>query len=120
MPRPISKRSKHEFKRLIESGVREVYNLPKPGLWFCVDEVEAWGQPPSRIDVWSTLTFTLEGSPFCCGEPYCYLPLNDPEGQDLLNDWVRREMGLSQPVCVDFGVRTSVSYQDGVVFQQGG
>jgi hypothetical protein len=37
------KRSQHELKRLVERAVADVRGLPRPGLWFCVDEVEALG-----------------------------------------------------------------------------
>src|SRR5262245_50045757 len=111
-----SKRSKQKLKRLVESAVAEACRLPRPGLWFCVDDVEVFGNPPVRVKVWATLHFLLAGLPFCCGEPGCHLA---PWGDRLveIGDHVRRAMGLRQTVTVDFGDRIGVNYHAGVEFE---
>lgn len=111
----LNKRSQHEQKRLVEQAVADVCGLPRPGLWFCVDVVEASGWPPEQLTVWATLHFLPEGSPFCCGEPGCHLGLC---GERLLrvSEHVRRAMHLRQELSVDFGNRIGVNYHMGVVF----
>jgi hypothetical protein len=112
------KRSQHELRRLVEQAVSEVCGLPRPGLWFCVDEVESRGRPPERLRVWATLHFLPEGSPFCCGEPGCHLGLRG-ERLRVVGDRIRRAMGLRQEVSVDFGHRIGVQYHPGVAFHYG-
>jgi hypothetical protein len=112
------KRSHHELKRLVEAAVADVCGLPRPGLWFCVDEVEAHGHPPGRLRVWATLHFLPAGSPFCCGQTGCHLGLHG-ESDAEVNEHVRRAMGLRQPVVVEFGERIGVRYHEGVLFDYG-
>src|SRR5262249_44738156 len=89
--------SKHEVKRLVELAVADACNLPRPGLWFCVDEVEAFGSPPCRLRVWATLHFLAEGLPFCCGEPGCHLGMFG-ERLERIGASVRNAMGLKHDV----------------------
>lgn len=97
-----SKRSEHELKRLVEEAVAEECRLAGRGLWFCVDRVDTHGHPPERLVVWATLHFLPEGSPFACGEPDCQLGTFIPERLDRIGDHVRRAMGLTQAVRVEF------------------
>src|SRR5436305_6745380 len=98
------KRSEAELGRLVAEAVAEVCGLPRPGLWFCVDRVEAVGRPPGVLRVWATLHFLPAGSPFCCGEPTCHLGLF---GNRLaaVGEHVRRAMRLRQTVAIEFGDR---------------
>lgn len=116
MPRNPIKRSHHELKRLIEEAVSEQCDLRARGLWLCVDDLEVVGHPPSQIRVWATLHFLPTGSPFCCGEPGCHLGL--PERLPAINDHLRRSMGMTQPVTVDFGEDVAVCYHEGVAFKR--
>jgi hypothetical protein len=109
-------RSNHELARLIERAVADVCELPRPGLWFCVDEVLAYGRPPKRLEVWATLHFLPEGSPFCCGEPGCHLGLSAPDILQEIGEHLRQAMNLRQEVNVDFGDRIRVNYHRGVEF----
>ena len=109
------KRSHHQLKRLVEKALAEVCRFPRPGLWLCVDELETQGWPPDRVTVWATLHFTTPGSPFCCGEPGCHLPLRGErlsEAADLL----RRDLGLEQSLALDLGSIAAV-YHAGVAFK---
>jgi hypothetical protein len=112
------KRSQHELKRLVEQAVCEVCGLPRPGLWFCVDDVESRAHPPERLRVWATLHFLPEGSPFCCGEPGCHLGFSGESLREV-GDRIRRAMGLRQAVAVNFGQRVGVHYHPGVAFHYG-
>jgi len=112
----IPKRAKHEMKRLVESAVAETCELRRPGLWFCVDDVDVIGNPPERVKVWSTLHFLPTGSPLCCGEPNCHLGVLGERLAEI-GDHVRRAMGLRQAVCVDFGDRIAANYHGGVEFK---
>ncbi len=108
-----SKRSAHELKRLVEAAVEAACDLKGRGLWFCVEEVLASGQPTERLTVWATLHFMPTDHPFCCGEPECHLGLRKRR-QDI-NDHVRRAMKLRQVVSVEFG-NVSANYHDGIRF----
>ncbi|MBI4600908.1 MAG: hypothetical protein HY721_03010 [Planctomycetes bacterium] len=114
----VGKRSQHELRRLVEHAVADVCGLPRPGLWFCVDKVEARGQPPERLTVWATLHFLPEGSPFCCGEPGCHLGLCGERAQQV-SEHVRRAMHRRQRLSVDFDDRIGVDYHAGVTFHDG-
>lgn len=113
-----NKRSRHALKQLVGRAVADVCGLPRPGLWLCVDEVEARGRPPDRLTVRATFHFLPEGSPFCCGEPGCHLGLSDGLA-DQVGEHVRRAMHLRQGVSVDFGERIGVNYHEGVAFHYG-
>src|SRR5438309_1479559 len=106
------KRFNRRLMRLIEQAVAEACNLPGPGFWFCLDEVEVTGSPPYRLRVWATLHFFGEGSPFCCGEPECHLVVFG-ERLKAVGESVRRAMGLQIDVAVEFDERIGVSYHDG-------
>lgn len=110
-----SKRSQAELRRLVEAAANEVFRLPRTGLWLCVDEVEASGNPPSGLRVWATLHFLADGAPFCCGEPNCHLGLME-DRVARVGDHVRRAMGLRQQVVVAFDDRLGARYHDGVWF----
>jgi hypothetical protein len=112
------KRSQHNWKQLVERAVADVCGLPRLGLWFCVDEVEARGRLPDRLTVWATLHFLPEGSPFCCGEPGCQLGLDD-ELTHYVSEYLRHAMHLRQELSVDFGGRIGVNYHEGVTFHYG-
>ena len=112
------KRSQHELKRLVEQAVAAVCSLPRPGLWLCADTVTTQGRPPARLQVWATLHFLPEGSPFCCGEPGCHLGLFG-ERLAQIAEHVRRAMHLRQPLQVEFVGGVSVIYHAGVQFQLG-
>ena len=105
------KHSKHELKRLVESAVADVCGLPRTGLWFCVDEVEATGRPPKRIKVWATLHFLVGGSPFLDDDPAWDFDL-DADAEKWIGDHVRRAMGLRQAVSVEFLKRTDDAQVD--------
>jgi hypothetical protein len=94
------KRSRHHLKHLVEKVVAEEFKLSLRGLAFLVDEVEAAGRPPKRLKVWATLHFLPLGSPFCCSEPHCHVPLF-AERLDRVNDALRRRMGLRQEVSIE-------------------
>ena len=112
------KQSQHELKRLVEQAVSVVCGTLRPGLWFCVDEVESRGHPPEGLKVWATLHFLPEGSPFCCGKPGCHLGLSGDRLREV-GDRIRRAMGLRQEVSVDFGERIAVNCYPGVAFHYG-
>jgi hypothetical protein len=103
------------LKRLVEQAVAAVCGLPRPGFWFCVDQVMTRGRPPDRLQVWATLHFLPSGSPFSCGEPGCHLWLF---GERLVQvaDHVRRAMHLRQPLDIEF-VEVGVNYHAGVQLQ---
>lgn len=112
------KYSMGKLKRLIESAVADVCGLPRLGLWFCVDEVEASGHPPEALKVWATLHFLPAGSPFCCGEPGCHLGLNGAAAEEV-SEQVRRGLRLEQGLTLDFTNRIGVNYHSGVTFHYG-
>ena len=113
------KRSRNDLKRVVEQAVSEVCRLPRRGLLFCVDEVEANGRPPDHLKVWATLHFLSAGSPFCCGEPGCHLGLFDERIEEV-SATVRRVMSLQNDLLVDFGERINAKYHSGVAFTSGG
>jgi hypothetical protein len=90
------------LKRIVEEAVFHVCDLPRPGLWFCVDEVEAKGRPPEQLIVWATLHFLPEGSPFCCSEPNCHLGLHSGgDSERQVAERVRRALRLRQELSMD-------------------
>ncbi len=113
------KHSQHELKRLIERAVADICVMPRPGLYFCVDEVAVHGRPLERLEVWATLHFLPEGSPFCCGESGCHLGLRSGDYTRRVSDHVRRAMHLRQDLTVDFGDRIRANYHPGVSFHHG-
>ncbi|HMF19417.1 MAG TPA: hypothetical protein VKE98_19575, partial [Gemmataceae bacterium] len=114
----VNKRSQQRLKQIIESAVSTVCNLPRPGLWFCVDAVATHGHPPQEIRVWATLHFLPDGSPFCCGEPGCHLWLFKEQVAEVA-EHVRRALCLRQSVTVDFGDRIRADYHPGIEFRYG-
>lgn len=100
MHRSSPKRSHHHLKQLLEGVIAEDFKLRMRGLAFFVDEIEVEGRPPERIRAWATLHFLQLGSPYCCSEPLCHLPLFG-ERLDRLDDAIRRQMGLQQKISVE-------------------
>jgi hypothetical protein len=93
-------RSEAELRRLVTQAVADVCELPRPGLWLSVDQVEAAGRPLKRLRVWATLHFLPAGAPFCCGEAGCHLGLFG-DRLAAVGDHVRRAMRLRQPLAVE-------------------
>ncbi len=110
----MGKRSRCELTRLVEQAITEICGLPLPGLWFCVDAVEALGRPPHRFAVWATLHLHPEGSPFCCGEPGCHLGLMT-ERLHAVGDHLRRALRLRHEVEVDLTDHIAVRCHPGVI-----
>ena len=110
-----TKRSKHELKRLLEDAIATVCRLPRPGLWFVIDEVDITGAPPKQLRFWGTLHFFDRGSPFCCGEPGCHLALHSKRLRDAIGDHMRRSMNLRHCVEIE-GVDIAAYHHDGVTF----
>jgi hypothetical protein len=109
MNRSSLKRSHHHLKQLIEAVVADEFNLRARGLLFLVDELDVSGKPPERFKVWATLHFLPLGSPFCCVEPLCHVPLY-AEYLDRVNDAIRRGMGIRQPISVEFVVDNNITH----------
>jgi hypothetical protein len=95
------KRSVHHLKKLLELTVTDLFQPSRRGLAFIVDELEVSGSPPQRLRAWATLHFLRLGSPFCCMEPSCHVPLF-AHHLESVSDELRRRMGLTQPVSVRF------------------
>jgi hypothetical protein len=114
MPRSSSKRSRHHLKELVESAVADEYDLRRRGLFFVVDEIKVSGDPPNHLQVWATLHFLPLGSPFCCCETSCHVPLY-AHFLERLNDIVRRRMKLQQSITLEF-VAIGQTIHDGVEF----
>ena len=114
MNRSSLKRSRYHLKQLLQTVVADEFNLRSRGLCLFVDELEAFGRPPERLKVWATLHFLPLGSPFCCDEPLCHVPLWG-EYLDRVNDAIRRAAGIVQMVSAEFSVNSS-SAHPGVEF----
>ena len=110
----ISKRSKHELKRIAEEAVASVCNFPRPGLWFAIDDIEVQGRPPRRIRVWFTLHFFQQGGPFCCSGVFCHLGAQ-PERWEEVGNRMRLAMNLRQSVHFEIA-GTKAHIHDGVTF----
>lgn len=109
--RSATKRSKHHLKFLIESLIAEEFKLRQRGIAFIVDELEVTGHPPERIKVWATVHFLALGSPFCCCEPECHVPLF-AEGVNRISDAIRRRMQLRQAVSLRFVAVDATAHAD--------
>jgi hypothetical protein len=114
MNRSSLKRSHHHLKQLVETVVADEFNLRARGLSFFVDELNVSGSPPERLKLWATLHFLPLGSPFCCPEPACHVPLFG-KYLDRVNDALRSRMGIRQPVSVEFSVNSNTTHE-GVEF----
>jgi hypothetical protein len=111
----VTKQSKHELKRLVEQSLTEVGRFQERGVWLCVDEVESTGKPVEAIEVWATLHFLPQGSPFDSDDPDLWVwPLNDQ-----LEAWIGHAMGLSGSVTVKWRGLNRVIH-DGVRFEGNG
>ena len=105
------KRSKQALVRLVELAMREVGQFADRGVWLCVDELEASGQPVERIRAWATLHFLPAGSPFDSDDPDLWVwPLRDEAAEFL-----RVQMGLLQPVRLEWAAVRGVVHP-GVAF----
>jgi hypothetical protein len=105
------KRSKHELVRLVELVMREVGLFAERGVWLCVDELEASGQPLERIRAWATLHFLPAGSPFDSDDPDVWVwPLREEAAEFL-----RVQMGLIQSVRLEWAAVRGVIHP-GVAF----
>lgn len=113
----MTKQSQAELHRLVEQAISEICETTSHNLWFCVDEVQAKGKPPHRLNVWATLHFLPGGPPFCCGEPRCHLWLFGVKLAQV-GEHIQRAMGLKQKVTVNFKDQIGVNYHDGVNFQR--
>ena len=111
-----SKRSKHELKRIVEEAVITASKGPLAGLWFVVDEIEAYGRPPNLLRVWYTLHFFDKGSPYCCGEPGCQLGIGWSDARTQVALFVGRSMNLRHPVDVEF-VGAATVYHPGATWE---
>jgi hypothetical protein len=111
----LTKQSKQELKRLLEQATTEVGRFRERGVWLCVDELESTGQPVETIQVWATLHFLPQGSPFDSDDPDLWVwPLND-----RLGEWIGHEMGLASAVNLKWrGLKPVI--HDGVRFEGNG
>lgn len=90
----MTKQSKQELKRLLEQALAEVGRFRERGVRLCVDEVESTGRPIESIDLWATLHFLPQGSPFDSDDPDLWVwPLNE-----RLGAWIGHAMGLATAV----------------------
>ena len=111
----MTKQSKHELVRLIETAAREVGRFTERGVWLCVDEVRASGQPVERIRACATVHFLPVGSPFDTDDPdLCVYPI-----RSNVAEWLGREMGISHPIDFDWASVGRVVH-DGVLFRGDG
>jgi hypothetical protein len=108
------KRSQAELRRLVEAAVAHWCGLPRRGLWFCVDHVEASGHPLERLKVWATLHYLAAGSPHSDSDPAC--TLFHFWRLEEIGEHVAKAMGLRQTVSVEFGDRIAVNHHSGVEF----
>ena len=108
------KHSQAELIRLLESGIREVGDLPKERFHVMVRAVKQSGSPPSRLVAAVVVHFLDDGKPFCCGEPACYSYVFRDAGLAELGDYVRRQMRLLQNVTVE--LKVDVQYFEGIEF----
>jgi hypothetical protein len=105
-----------ELRRLVEAAVNDVSTPESRGLWFCVDRVEASGDPPTRLRIWATLHFLPREKPYCCGEPGCHLPMHC-SGLAAVEDHVRTAMRLTDRVSIEFGDGVGVCYHPGTLME---
>lgn len=110
--------SQQRLRQLVEQAVADGCNLPRPGLWFCVDAIEIHSRALDRLKVWAQLHFLLEGSPFYCGEPGCHVNLFGERLAEV-EDHVRRALGFAHGASVDFSDRIKTNYHAGATFPKG-
>ena len=109
----MTKQSKHELIRLVETAAREVGRFDDRGVWLCVDELEASGRPIEHIRAWATVHFLPAGSPF------------DTDDADLwahpiragMAEWLGRALGVSQPINFEWAGCLGRVVHDGVGFR---
>jgi hypothetical protein len=84
--------------RLVELAISKFGRFAERGVWLCVNELEAIGQPIERIRVWATLHFLPAGSPYDSDDPDLWVwPLKDETAEFL-----RVQMGLVQSVRLEW------------------
>jgi hypothetical protein len=93
-----------QLKHLIEDAAADVFDLPRPGLRFTVDRVEASDPGHAHIRVWANLYFSPEGSPFYLGYSafFCH-----PDVARQIGERVGRVLNLKGAPRIEFvgGVR---------------
>jgi hypothetical protein len=112
--RKYPKESKRKLLRLLEETISEECKFPRPGLFLNINEIEPIGHPLEKIFVWATLHFTVEGSPFCCGEPGCHLGLFGERLRRVEEDITRR-LRVTGPL--EITTNFHVEYHEGVEFK---
>ena len=95
-----ARRSELRLRQLLERAVQETLSPIRSGLLLSVDHVVVRGRPPERIEAWATLHFLESGSPYCCVEPRCHLPL--PEAIPAVAESVRCALRLRSTVEIEF------------------
>jgi hypothetical protein len=86
--------------------MRVVGQFDDRGVWLCVEELESFGQPIDRIRTWATLHFLPAGSPFDSDDPDLWVrPLRNEA-----SEWLGREMGLTQPMNLEWAAVTARIY----------
>ncbi len=94
--------------RLVETGIREVGNIPSNELYVLVRDIGVRGSPPREIVASVLVWFLPAGEPFCCGEPGCYSRVFSGTGAQELGDYLQRKMNLRHTVNVR--LQCSVEY----------
>jgi hypothetical protein len=110
------KRSHHNIKRILEAAFEDLFQLSPRGLTLDVASLEAKGSPIYAIHAAATLYFLPVGSPFCCQEPGCHIPLFIPERQRRLDERIASDLELTQEVNVKMEGIRCVAIRD-VVFE---
>ena len=109
-----TKQSKAALIRLIETGIRDVGDIPEDRLYVLVSDIDVSGSPPKEITAYVSVRFLPSGEPFCCGQPGCCSEvLRDSRSQEL-EEYLRRKMNLRHTVNVK--LRCTVEYYDGIQF----
>lgn len=102
----MTKQSKHELIRLVEAAVSEVGHFAERGVFLCIDELEASGQPIERIRVWATVHFLPAGSPFDSDDPDLWLwPLRAQAAE-----WLGCKMGLLHSIRLEWAGVKGIVY----------
>ncbi len=106
----LGRRPSGRLKQMVQTVVNDHTNSYGRGLCFLVDEIATAGRPLERIKVWGTLHFLPIGSPFCCTEPSCHLPIHG-RGLCRISESVRCQLNLLQEVHVEFMGIASVLHE---------
>jgi hypothetical protein len=113
-----SKKNSLRLKRLFESAITEEFKLDERGLLFEIKRIKTSGNPLNRIVAWADLHFLREGSPFCCSEPTCHVPLDSKQIAQI-SDRIRRCLKLQQPITIDIVKVQAVLHNDVVLDRPG-